>query len=123
MSIVSKLNLFLGSASQGSRKINNVESFNAADGGSSDQVKNLAQRRVGKRRSLGAKTISLKCFRTTERDVDWVDLKNRDEEFSLTARYEGGASTAYLRCSVSSVGEESDSDGNHSLSVEILCLG
>lgn len=123
MSIVSTLSLFIGSMSQGSRKIKNIESFSTSDGGSKEQVKNLGQQKIGKRRSVGSTTISLKVPLVTERDIDWVALRDSDEEFSLTARYEGGASIAYIRCSVSSVSFESDSDGNHSISVEILCLG
>lgn len=74
--------------------------------------------------SPGPVTISLtiRHAKSVKPEVDWWYLEYSDEWFTLTSQIVGGRREQFGPCQVSSISESSDSEGEHTYTVEILAL-
>lgn len=124
MSFVSNAPWFINSASQGNRQLRGLQDASIEDGSSVETANEIGSDfPVGFIRKPGPQTVSF-TFRVMEGepDCDWVELKERGEVFSLTRQYRNGQRIQLLDCTVSTVGESGDAEGENTREVSIMSL-
>lgn len=124
MSFVSNAPWFINSASQGNRQCRGLQDAGVEDGSSVETANEIGSDfPVGFIRKPGPQTLSLtERVMEGEPDVDWVELKELKEIFSMTRQYKNGQRVQFLDCTVSTVGESGDAEGENTREISIMSL-
>lgn len=115
---------FINSASQGNRQCRGLQDAGVEDGSSVETVNEIgAEFPTGHIVKPGAQTINLtEKVVEGEPEVDWNELRDSRELFSMTRQYRNGQRVQFLDCRVSTVNESGDAEGENTREITIMSL-
>lgn len=115
---------FINSESQGNRPLRGLQEAGVEDGSSVEAVNEIGSEfPIGTITKPGAQTLNLaEKVMEGEPDVDWNELRDSRERFSMTRQYRNGQRVQFLDCTVSTVNESGDSEGDNTREITIISL-
>lgn len=121
---VSQAPWFINSASQGNRQCRGLQDAGVEDGSSVETANEIgSEYPVGFIDKPGPQTLSFtEKVMEGEPLIDWVEIKELKEVFSMTRQYRSGQRVQFLDCRVSTIGESSDAEGENTREISIMSL-
>lgn len=115
---------FINSESQGNRPCRGLQDAGVEDGSSVEPVNEIgSEYPTGTTTKPGAMTLNLtEKVMEGEPEVDWNELRDSREVFSMTRQYRNGQRVQFLNCKVSTVNESGDAEGENTREITIISL-
>jgi hypothetical protein len=115
----------INSVSQGAKQLTRLRSYDVTDESGVETRNAVGQDKpIGFVDKPGGVSISFEYYSERPKpEVDWRRLQELKELFALTQAVVGGERYQYAVCRVSTVSPSGDEEGEHMVTVEIVCLG